>query len=108
MHTEELQKRIMRRVRFVAFCKRLYRPAMIRVAMLVILLAIGSAYASVVHIVSNMSSIESISSFYSYIVNAFINTEVALQLSVVGILMIALWALVDSVKNLSGLHHQTV
>ena len=99
MRQEELQQKIMRRIRFVAFCKRLYRPAMIRLMSLGVFTIVGSAYMSIVNIIKNMINIGSLSGLYSYIISAFINTELILQFVFIGVFIVMVWALVDRLRH---------
>jgi hypothetical protein len=87
----KLKKRIMRRVYAVWFAKRITSPFVIKFVVLILFIFRMGSYVSFSNVVANMPSFASYGFFWS----AFLNTETALKLLLVGVFLLAVWLLRD-------------
>ncbi len=89
----------MKRIRRIYYLKKVINPLMMKVyALLVLTLGIGSL-VSVQNVIANMPSFAELGSVYRFSVNAFLYTELPVQIVVGATFIIALLLLRDAAKN---------
>lgn len=101
MKDSELKKEIMERVKTIYWFRKLIHPIKIKTAILAVGFFGVFSMVSVSNVVNNLRS-ESLSNYFSYIYNAFISTELAVQLTLSTTLIVALWVLFDVVFKLKN------
>src|SRR5882762_1345766 len=95
-----IKKNVMRRVRFIHFTRKILNPKTIKLGVLVVFLALESWFVSIPHVVSNFgNSAKSFGSLYAYVVSAFLNTQITVQLLSVGIAIIGILFALDFARK---------
>ena len=94
-----LQKRIMRRVCWTCYLRRLINPIMIKVYVLLAMAVTIVSVVSISNVIANIANITNLGGLYSFFVVAFFSTEVLVQSLIVGGVVFALWLLKDILKT---------
>ena len=97
----QLKKRIMRRVYVISFLKRVFHPFILKGAVLVVLIIVGSVLVSVPNVIANMVSAVKAGSFFSFAINTILQTEVLVQIVFLNSLVLVAWLIVDAVRSFS-------
>ena len=93
-----LKQQIMMRVRFVYGVKSLPRVFIPKLAVLASLLAVAGFFVSVPNVLQNMPSLFEIGDFVRFIIAAFLNTKLAIQLMSLGSFAVAVFMVRDITK----------
>ena len=103
-----LKESIMRRVRFVYAVKNNALPFALKFAVFASLVAAGSFFVSVPHVIRNMPSLFEVKSFAAFFVAAFLNTKMVIQAISVATLALLFFMLRDIRKTFRGSRQQFV
>lgn len=101
METHSIIKRnVMRRVRFIYFSKKVLQPRFIKLGLLLLFLLAQSWFVSIPNIVSNLGNpMRSIDTLYVFVVSAFMNTEITVQLLSVAIAIVGILFVRDFIRG---------
>jgi len=97
----QLKKKIMRRVYFTYFLRKVFNPFAIKIYTIVSFAGFIASQVSLVNVVANMPSMTNIDALYRFSTSAFLNTEFVVQLLSVGALVTIFLLLKDIVKTYS-------
>lgn len=92
----------MRRVRFIYAIRKLAKVLALRFGLLSVFVAAASFWVSVPHILSNMPSFFELSKLFQFSVNAFLNTNLVIQLFTSASVLVLFYLVRDTVKILRG------
>jgi hypothetical protein len=95
----QLKKKIMRRVYFTYYLRKVFSPLAIKAYLLISFVGFISSQVSFANIMANMPSITNISALYHFYTSAFLNTGFIVQLLSVGMLLAIFLLLKDIVKT---------
>lgn len=98
----KLKRQIMRRVYFISLLKRVLHPFVLKGAVLVVLIVIGSILVSVPNVIVNMIGAIKAGSFFSFIINTVLRTEVLVQVVSLSSVVLVAWLVVDAVRSFSS------
>jgi hypothetical protein len=100
----QLTKRIMRKVYIMAYMRRFLRPLVIKSALLSVFLLAGVSVVSVGNVLKNawQSGHGDIFTILHYMYQAFTSTELVAQVIFVGIIVLSVWLIIDTVRNFTG------
>ena len=93
-----LKEQIMMRVRFIYGVRALPRVFVPKLAVLASLVAVAGFFVSVPNVLHNMPSLFEIGNFTRFVVSAFLNTKLAIQIVSLGSLAVTLFMLRDIAK----------
>ena len=93
-----LKNEIMMRVRFVYGVKSLPRVFVPKLALLASLVAVAGFFASMPHVLRNMPSLFEVGNFTRFVVSAFLNTKLAIQIIGLGSLAVSVFMVRDIAK----------
>ncbi len=94
----QLKKKIMRRVYLTYFLRKVFNPLAIKVYLLASFIGFITVQVSLANVFANMPSVVNIGALYRFSVSAFLNTEFAVQLLSVGVL-VAIFLLLKDIVN---------
>ena len=97
----KLKRQIMRRVYVISFLKRVLHPFVLKGAVLVALLTVGSILVSVPNVIANMMSAIKAGSVFDFIINTILRTEVFVQVVFLSVIVLVAWFIVDAVRSFS-------
>lgn len=98
-----LQKKIMRKVCWTCYLRRVINPFMIKIyALLAVIVGVAST-VSITNVIANMPSISNFTGLYSFYMYAFNNTEILVKAFVVGIALFTILLIVDVIKRVPKL-----
>lgn len=97
----QLKKKIMRRVYLAYFLRKAFNPLTMKAYLIVSFAGFIASQVSLANVVANMPSVTNISALYLFSTSAFLNTEFAIQLLSVGVLIAIFLLLKDIVKTYS-------
>lgn len=95
----------MRRVYVLWFLRKLTSPAVLKVVVLVALIWRSSRYVSYKDVVLNSPSIAEVGASVNFFTSAFINTELYMQLLLIGVVLVATWSVYDLAHKMFSSHH---
>jgi hypothetical protein len=103
MNNQELQlkNKIMRRVRFVFFAKKVIRPVAFELAFIVALLCLETFLVSIRHVITNASGMHDIIGLSNFFIVAFMKTEWTVKALFLGMVFVAIAFLRDVYKGLA-------
>lgn len=100
MITEDLKKAVMNRVRFIYVIRKVLRPMGLKVGGLLLLLVSLGWFVSMFSVARNfMASSRDLSSAYSFLTRAFLDTGFAVQAITLGIAAVGVFFTVDLYKT---------
>lgn len=95
-----IKKNVMRRVYFINTARKFTEPRVIKLGLLFVFVATQSLFVSIPHVVSNLgNATHSLEGFFSFIMAAFLNTQLAVQIISVAIALVAIWFISDFIKS---------
>ena len=98
-----IKKNVMRRVYFINTTRKFTEPRVIKLGLLFVFVAMQSLFVSIPHVISNLqTSAHSLSGAYGFMVAAFLNTQLAVQVISVAIALVAIWFVSDFVRGVTG------
>jgi len=97
---DEITKKIMRRVYLIYYLRLLIRPASLRLALFVSSFVAISAIVSVKNVLLNAQQLSNISDLYAFIVGAFGNTSLAVQIISAAMIVTLMFLMKDLAKNI--------
>jgi len=97
-----LKKAIMRRIYLAYVVRRIFHAVTLKSAALVLFLWGIFVQVSVSNVFINAKTSVSTKSFYGFFESAFINTELLVQIFVMGILVMTLWLGYDLYQTVNG------
>lgn len=95
-----LKKRIMTSVYTIYVLRKMFSNTALKVYAGVALLYGIKVFVHVAAVINNMSDINNLSGLYNFLLNAIVNTDIAVQFIVFGILALVVWITVDTMKNI--------
>jgi hypothetical protein len=95
-----IKRNVMRRVYFAHTARKFLQPRVIKLGLLFLFVALQSAFVSLPNVISNLGNpAQSFRGLYAFIVSAFMNTEVTVQLLSVGIAVVGVLFVRDFFRN---------
>lgn len=95
-----IKKNVMRRVRFVHFARKFLEPRVIKFSLLLLFLLVQSWFVSVPNIISNLGNpMRNFDALYAFIVSAFLNTEITVQVLSIAIAIVGILFVRDFVRS---------
>lgn len=95
MNDTLLQKKIMRRVCWTCYLRRVINPISVKIYAIIAVVIAIVLNVSLQSVIENTAHITNISGLYSFYIAAFVNTEVFVQSLIVGGVVLSLWLLKD-------------
>jgi len=96
-----LEQRIMKRVRYTFYLKKVFNSIMLKIYALFLAFFGMFSLVSVSNILRNMPSLFEVGSFYRFVSGAVLNTEFTVQLVLVAALIVGVMLIKDTIKNFS-------
>ncbi len=96
---KQLTEDVMRRVHFIHGMRLLLSPAIVKSVVLLASIVSTIFLVSIPHCIANLSHLSSVMAYPSYIANAYMNTNFAVQSVMVLALAAGLWLTGDIVRN---------
>lgn len=91
----QLQKQIMRRVYLVYVLRTVFQPAFVKLYIVLALLWQTTRYVSLPDVLYNASGALAPVKMYRFYIDAFANTEIAVQLIIFSVLLLGMWIVKD-------------
>ena len=95
MQNTLLKTKVMRRVKFIYWTKRLYHSYTLKVFLLGISGASATLYVSLPHVIQNMPSIADVASLWRFFSVAFLHTSMPVQLITLFAVGVIVWLAAD-------------
>lgn len=96
-----LKKEIMFRVRFIYLFKKALRPLILKSAALAAVVYAAAQFVFVAKVLENAPTVSQFQEFITFFVRAFTNTEISVQLLLLGAVIAGVLALRDFVRTIS-------
>ena len=93
---------VMRRVHFIYWAKRVYHSVTLKVFLLGICMAFTTLSVSLPHILLNMPSLRDVVAVWKFLMAAFVNTQMNVQLLSLLALAVLVWLTRDIVRTIRG------
>ncbi len=100
MNHSQLKKRIMRRVYALYVLGKVLSKAALKVYATLALLYGIKIFVHVEAVANNMPDFNNLSGLYTFMTNAALNTDLAVQFIVFGVVALVAWVMRDAIKNI--------
>lgn len=98
--SEEFNDRVMARVRFVYYLKKVINPTFIESCIFISLAIAGTTFVSLRSIIYNAPTVTDIGKTFLFWINAYLNTEIQFQIIIIAMIIIGELLVFGTFKNI--------
>ena len=96
-----MKREVLGRVRSIYYMRTIVRPFFINLGLFVVSIVAISSVISIPSVVVNMARSQSVSNYFSYLLDAFIHTGFSVQIMLAFSLVVAVFLIKDILRNIS-------